>query len=226
MAFSMDHAESIARSLEFLRAEYDAKASPANDARWLLTGKSGGVESAVLQKADATFVTVRGRMTMQGVEPQEVLSLIHNCEGRTAWDDMLLQGSFEKRFGELKTSALPPCSADIIRLIYKGIPPVSSRDLGLLRAWGREDDGRCWLVAESVEDDAVPIDKQHVRAQLHECGYMISPVEGGCEVVYISQTNFNGWIPTFMQNILTKQQPQTLLKMYEVLSASGKLAGA
>merc|ERR1719221_1288621 len=114
-------------------------------------------------------------MLMAGLTPKSVLQLILNCAGRTAWDDMLKKGSVEKEFGELKTSALPPCSADIIRLIYKGIPPVSSRDLGLLRAWGREADGRCWHVAESVEDDAVPVDKKHVRAQLHECGYMISP---------------------------------------------------
>eukprot|EP00746_Dinoflagellata_sp_MGD_P017028 gnl/MRDRNA2_/MRDRNA2_138824_c0_seq1.p1 gnl/MRDRNA2_/MRDRNA2_138824_c0~~gnl/MRDRNA2_/MRDRNA2_138824_c0_seq1.p1 ORF type:complete len:225 (-),score=47.28 gnl/MRDRNA2_/MRDRNA2_138824_c0_seq1:21-695(-) len=224
MSFPSEYAESVERSLEFLRAEFKVGPSSKPDARWKITGNSGGVESSVLQNTDAEFVTVRGRMIMPGVTPQQVLDLIINCEGRTEWDDMLQQGSFKKNFGALKTALLPPCSADIIRLIYKGVYPVAGRDLCLLRAWGHDDDGKCWLVAESCESDAVPVDDKYVRAELRECGYMMTPVEGGCEVVYISQTNFNGWIPSFMNNILTTQQPQSLLAMCNVLTR--KMAGA
>lgn len=223
-SFSTEHAESIARSLEFLRTEFHVQATSKPDARWKVTGNSSGVESSVLNNTDADFVTVRGRVRMEGISPQQVLDLIINCEGRTEWDDMLQQGIFAKKFGQLKSALLPPCSADIIRLIYKGMYPVAGRDLCLLRAWGEDDDGKCWLVAESCVDDAVPPDAQYVRAELRECGYMITPVEGGCEVAYISQTNFNGWIPAFMNNVLTTQQPQSLLAMYQVLTR--KLAGA
>lgn len=224
MSFTMDHAESTARSLEFLQTECKVEATSKPDGRWFVTDNSGGVESSVLQNTDADFVTVRGRMVMEGITPRQVLDLIINCEGRTEWDDMLQEGKFAKHFGKLKTCTLPPCSADIIRLIYKGMYPVSGRDLCLLRAWGQDDDGKCWLVAESCEDDAVPVDNKYVRAELRECGYMMTPVSGGCEVVYISQTNFNGWIPSFMNNVLTKQQPQSLLAMYRVLTKN--LAGA
>lgn len=226
MPFTPEKAESIARCLDFLRCEYAIEPSTEANARWYLNGNSGGVESSIFSNndTDAEFVTVRGRMRMEGVEPQQVLDLIVDCEGRTEWDEMLSKGSFADKYGQLKTAMLPPCSADIIRLIYKGIPPVSSRDLCLLRAWGRDDDGSCWLVAESCEDPSVPVDSNCVRAELRECGYMITPVKNGCEVSYISQTNFKGWIPTMVQNILTKQQPQSLLKMYSVLTK--RIAGA
>jgi len=221
MTLAADRAECIARSLEFLRAEYNSKAQDDAKARWKLTGiedqKQGGLESAILQNSDSEFVTVRGKMFMAGIEPKEVLELILNCEGRPAWDDMLQLGRRTRSYGELKTAMLPPCCADVIRLVYKGIPPVSARDLCLLRAWGEDDDGTCWLVAESSEDDSVPKDPNCVRAELRECGYMMTKVQGGCEVVYISQTNFNGWIPVFMQNVLTSQQPQTLKKMFELM---------
>lgn len=222
-SLSAEHAESIARSLEMLRAEYNSVATDKPDARWKLTGNSNGVESSILQNTDSDFVTVRGRMLMQGIKPWQVVELVRDCESRTQWDDMLLKGTFAKNIGDARTSMLPPCSVDVIRLIYKGIPPISSRDLCLLRAWGQNDDGTCWLVAESCEDEAVPEDRNCVRAQLRECGYMCTPVPEGCEVVYISQTRFNGWIPTFVQNLLTQQQPQTLLKMYEVLAAKSEM---
>jgi len=225
MALSTENAESIARCLEMLRAEYNSKATKSADARWQLSGEGKmGLESSILKKAEDEYVTVRGRMMFPGVEPEQVIRLVQDCPNRTAWDDMLQQGLFARHVGEAKTAMLPESTVDIIRLIYKGIPPVTSRDLCLLRAWGKDEDGACWLVAESCEDDSVPPDSECVRAELRECGYMCVPVSGGCEVTYIAQTKFNGWIPVFMQNIMVKQQPQTLLKMYEVITA--KLQGA
>jgi len=153
---SSEYCESISRSLEFLRAEYASAATNKADARWKLisVSKTNGLETATLQNADAEFVTVRGRLHFPGITPAQVLRLIHDCPNRTAWDDMLQEGKFVREYGALKTALLPECSADIIRLIYKGMLTVSGRDLCLLRAWGEDEDGTCWLVAESCEDDA------------------------------------------------------------------------
>jgi hypothetical protein len=216
---SSEYCESIARSLEFLREEYDSVATADDDARWKLSSRSNedGLETAVLQSTDAEFVTVRGTMEFSGVSPEKVLELILNCEDRTEWDDMLQQGTFARKYGLLKTSCLPDCSADIIRLVYKGMMGVSGRELCLLRAWGEDEDGKCWLVAESCADDSVPPNDKYVRAELRECGYMMIPTPKGCRVVYISQTNFKGWIPSFMQNVMMLQQPKSLRAMYEVL---------
>lgn len=221
----MEYAESIARSLEFLRAEYNSPSSSKAKEGWVTTGEVTGVEASMLQKDGEDFVTVRGRMTMQGISPKQVQDLIIDCVGRPQWDDQLQEGSFATSFGQLRTAMLPPCSADIIRLIYKGMPPVvKGRDLCLLRAWGSDEDGSCWLVAESCADEAVPVDGTYIRAELRECGYMMTPVPGGCEVVYISQTKMNGWIPAWFNNVLVTQQPYSLEAMYRVLT--DKLSGA
>eukprot|EP00927_Polykrikos_kofoidii_P028720 TRINITY_DN2499_c0_g1_i2.p1 TRINITY_DN2499_c0_g1~~TRINITY_DN2499_c0_g1_i2.p1 ORF type:complete len:231 (+),score=43.78 TRINITY_DN2499_c0_g1_i2:60-752(+) len=216
---SAESCEAIARSLEFLRAEFRAPARKETDARWQLSSVSekDGLETAILQNTDAQFTTVRGRMLFPGIKPAQVLRLIHDCVHRTAWDEMLQEGTFVLEYGALNTAMLPECHADIIRLIYKGMMGVSGRDLCLLRAWGEDEDGKCWLVAESTENDAVPVDDKYVRAELRECGYMMIPTSDGCEVVYISQTNFNGWIPSFMQKIIQKQQPESLRKMNDVI---------
>jgi hypothetical protein len=214
---STEQCESISRSLEFLRTEYAAAATDDAGSRWKLTSKTNGLETASLQNTDAEFVTVRGRLHFTGLKPAEVLSLIHDCPNRTAWDDMLQEGKFARSYGAVNSAILPDCSADVIQLIYKGVMGVSARDLCLLRAWGEDEDGKCWLVAESCQDDEVPLDSKYVRAELRECGYMMSPTPEGCEVTYISQTNFNGWIPNFMQNIMMMQQPESLRKMLDVL---------
>jgi len=215
---SADHCGTIARSLEFLRAEHAAPATSLADARWKLSSlsKTDGLEVAVLQSSSAEFTTVRGCLHMKGMKPQQVLRLIHDCPNRTAWDEMLQEGSFVQEYGAVRTSVLPECSADIIRLIYKGLMGVSGRDLCLLRAWGEDEDGSCWLVAESCPG-VLPVDERYVRAELRECGYMMTPTAEGCEISYISQCNFNGWIPSFMQGVLQKQQPESLRKMNDVL---------
>jgi len=214
---SADQCESIARSLEFLRAEHASKASKEEKARWKLTSLSDGLEAAHLQNADAEFVTVRGKMKFPGIKPAQVLRLIHDCVNRTEWDDMLQEGTFIRQHGAVQTVMLPECSSDVIRLIYKGMLSVSGRDLCLLRAWGEDADGACWLVAESCVDEDVPEEEKYVRAELRECGYMMIPIDDGCEVVYISQTNFKGWIPSYVQNVMMSQQPESLRKMYSVL---------
>merc|ERR1712056_1497 len=97
------------------------------------------------------------------------------------------KGRFVKQFGS---------DADIIQLIYKGMWPVWPRDLCLLRKWGTDPSGACWLTAQSVDDAAVPEEPdKYVRAELGACGYMMTPTADGCEVSYISQTKFNGYIP-------------------------------
>lgn len=214
-----EYCESIMRSLEFLREEYNTVATDNAKARWRISSKSegDGLECATLQNTDAEFVTVRGTMEFPGVSADQVVELIRNCEDRTDWDDMLQEGTFAHDYGCVRSALLPECNADVIRLKYKGMMGVSGRDLCLLRAWGKDDDGKSWLVAESCEHDSVPPDDDYVRAELRECGYMMVPTPGGCRVVYISQTNFKGWIPTFMQNVMMSQQPKSLRAMYETL---------
>jgi hypothetical protein len=204
-----------AKCLEFLQAEHDKDCAGSEDS-WVSRGMEEDVEKAVLNPKWAQgsdFVCVRGRMKMKH-SPQRVLDLIIDCENRTAWDDALEQGSFIKQFAG---------NADLIRLIYKGMWPVWPRDLCLFRSWCADPSGACWLIAQSVQDAAVPEEPdKYVRAELGACGYMMKPTEDGCEVVYISQTKFNGYIPIWMNNTICEQQPMSLARMNDVLNASAR----
>jgi len=213
-----DYATLITKCLQFLRdeCEKEAKVMQATDGiekdGWVLKGTKDGVEKAQLNSQWARgsdFVCVRGRMKMKH-SPARILELILDCEGRTAWDDALDQGSFVKSFTG---------NADMIRLIYQGMWPVWQRDLCLLRGWGTDASGACWLVAQSVVDTAVPEEPgKYVRATLGACGYMMTPTADGCQVSYISQTKFKGFIPVWMNNTICEQQPMSLAKMDEVLN--------
>ena len=77
----------------------------------------------------------------------------------------------------------------------------------------------CWLSSESVEDEACPEEDGVVRATLRASGYLIRPDgDGGCEVTYVTQTNFNGRIPPSFMNLVYRQQPLTLAKLRKVLT--------
>jgi len=213
-----EYALVISACTKFMREECDRETVEAvnvgHDEGWVLGGISNGVEKSRLNSQWARgsdFVCVRGRMKMKH-SPQSVLSLILNCEGRTAWDSDLDKGNFVKSFAG---------DADMIRLRYKGMWPVWPRDLCLLRGWGTDESGACWLVAQSVVDPAVPQEHEsYVRAELGACGYMMTPTADGCAVSYISQTKFNGFIPAWMNNTICEAQPMSLLKMDEVLNAT------
>jgi hypothetical protein len=69
-----------------------------------------------------------------------------------------------KRLGE---------SSDIVYLSYQGKLGVCARDLCLLRAWQTRPDGSTVLVSNSVECDDVPRVAGKVRAECHDCAYMV-----------------------------------------------------
>jgi len=65
-------------------------------------------------------------------------------------------------------------SSDIVYLSYQGKLGVCARDLCLLRAWQTRPDGSTVLVSNSVECDDVPRVAGKVRAECHDCAYMVS----------------------------------------------------
>ena len=71
-------------------------------------------------------------------------------------------------------------NSDIVYLSYQGKLGVCARDLCLLRAWQMCPDGSTVLVADSVDCDDVPRVAGKVRAECHDCAYMVSQRVHGC----------------------------------------------
>jgi hypothetical protein len=183
------------------------------------------LEIAEYEKREGGILTARGKLKFPDATPLQVLDLIVNLDSRPKWDSQMKTGQVHCGFDTWEEKG-HECSADIAHLVYKGIWPVSERDLCLLRSWSAAKDGSsCWLISESVEDEAVPVgcgcgagETPPVRAALRECGYFMEKMEGGgCEVTYISSLDFGGSLPVWFVNLLLLQQPRTLDTMRDLL---------
>mmetsp|Transcript_41165 Transcript_41165/g.97551 ORF Transcript_41165/g.97551 Transcript_41165/m.97551 type:complete len:250 (+) Transcript_41165:364-1113(+) len=130
--------------------------------------------------------------------PHEVLGMLLHVERRPEWDDLCDHGSVVQQFG--------PC-ADIIYLSYQGKLGVCARDLCLLRAWRRLPDGSLILVSNSIETPDVSRVAGKVRAECHDCIYIITPCEDGCTFQYIIQLDMKGYVPLFFSNLIQTQHP-------------------
>ena len=85
-------------------------------------------------------------------------------------------------------------SSDIVYLSYQGKLGVCARDLCLLRSWQQTADGSTVLVAHSIECEDVPRVAGKVRAECHDCAYMVSPAEDGCIFSYVIQLDMKGYV--------------------------------
>ncbi|EKX42752.1 hypothetical protein GUITHDRAFT_111123 [Guillardia theta CCMP2712] len=153
--------------------------------------------------------------------PQEVFQVLLHVERRPDWDDLCDYGSQVRQLGD---------NADIVYLSYQGKLGVCARDLCLLRGWLQNPDGSAILVAHSIECGDVPKvagkvragqenedgmgDEEQgvgegtwVRAECHDCAYMITPMEDGCLFSYAIQLDMKGYVPLFFSNLIQTQHP-------------------
>ena len=116
------------------------RSSDLSDEAWVSTPGGRGVR--IWYRDDPVFICTRGVAQIR-CEPEAFLSQILRCEDRPDWDSQCEMGkrvaSFDRAEG----------GADLIHLRYSGVwPLIRPRDISLLRAWGRESDGSCWLSSE------------------------------------------------------------------------------
>jgi len=162
------------------------------------TSMSGVVVDYSVQPDNAKAIKIARGQGIIRAPPEEVLSMILHVERRPEWDDLCDHGSVVQEFG--------PC-ADIIYLSYQGKLGVCARDLCLLRAWRRLEDGSVILVANSIDTPDVARVAGKVRAECHDCGYIITPCEDGCMFSYVIQLDMKGYVPLFFSNLIQTQHP-------------------
>eukprot|EP01080_Neovahlkampfia_damariscottae_P010493 gene10493-3014_t len=91
---------------------------------------------------------------------------------------------------------------------------MSGRDFVALKSYNATDTDFVTLI-RSVEIDEVPQHESLVRADIHITGYYFYPIEKGkCRMMYLTQTDLNGYIPGWLLNLgATTMAKQTLEKM-------------
>lgn len=130
--------------------------------------------------------------------PEDVLNMLIAVERRPDWDDLCDYASQVKKLGD---------NSDIVYLSYQGKLGVCARDLCLLRAWQERPDGSTILVSHSIDTADVPRVAGKVRAECHDCAYMVTPADDGCIFSYVIQLDMKGYVPLFFSNLIQTQHP-------------------
>jgi len=142
----------------------------------------------------------------ESVEPLLLYDVLHDPEFRTTWDDHMVEG--------YNLQQIDP-NNDVGYYSAKGMATVSGRDFVNQRAWRVRGDEYV-IKNHSVIHPKCPPKKGFVRAFSFMTGYLIRKHEKGCTLLYYTQTDPKGWIPTFVVNKVTKSfAPKNISKLEE-----------
>jgi len=140
------------------------------------------------------------------IDADVLYDVLHDPEFRTTWDDHMVEG--------YNIQQIDPTN-DVGYYSAKGMGTVSGRDFVNQRAWRVKGD-EFVIKNHSVVHPKCPQKKGFVRAWSFMTGYMIRKAEKGCTLVYYTQTDPKGWIPTFVVNTVTKKfAPKNIAKIEE-----------
>jgi len=82
--------------------------------------------------------------------------------------------------------------------------PLTDRDFVNQRSWRVRGDSEFIIMNRSVNHPAVPERNGFVRAHSHITGYLVQPYGEGCVIIYLSQSDPKGLIPSSLVNKATK----------------------
>ena len=100
--------------------------------------------------------------------------------------------------------------------------PTTARDFLTLQYEQEYPDGTIILAFFSVDDDACPVKKSHVRASVEIGAWILSPVEGNpmaCDAIYAAQVDLGGSLPTSLVNSATSKAPMCIDGVRPIVAA-------
>lgn len=179
-------------------------------------GIDGGGCTLEIDKPD---IKVSGKETEKGYvmkyqffipyTPDEFFELIDRCDKRASWDDGV-------KISEI-AAELP--EAKIVHTIYKGVFPISSRDV--LLACKKTRDGKAYCdISTSIESAEFPLEKDIVRMQIYVGGYYLEPIprdENGNITRITSVTHINVGLPVAMSKAIRKLATTNIPKFGKTL---------
>jgi len=140
------------------------------------------------------------------IDPLVLYDVLHDPEYRATWDDHMVEGYNIQQID---------ANNDVGYYSAKGMLTVSGRDFVNQRAWRVKGDEYI-IKNHSVKHPKAPEKKGFVRAWSFMTGYLVRKHEEGCTLVYYTQTDPKGWIPTMVVNKVTKSfAPKNIQKLAE-----------
>jgi len=158
------------------------------------------------KKSDKSAINVvKVRTFFDDVEPEVLYDVLHDHEYRATWDPNMIEGKVVVQLNP--TNEIGYYSA-------KSPTGVSNRDFLNQRSWRATPDKGEWLIINhSVTHPECPEKKEFVRANSILTGYYIKKTSGkaGAQLIYATQCDLKGWIPSMVANFVTKNFAPSLL---------------
>jgi len=158
------------------------------------------------KKSDNSNINIVKVRTHYTDIPASVLyDVLHDHEYRATWDPNMIEGKVIVQLDS--TNEVGYYSA-------KSPSGVSNRDFLNQRSWrARPDSDEYLIINHAVTHPDVPDKKGFVRANSILTGYYIKGIDGkeGCQLIYCTQCDIGGWIPSFVANYVTKTFAPSLL---------------
>jgi len=188
--------------------DFDEFRAKCEESGWDLAWE--GNDSKVMRKrgTGSPIDPVRVWASFPTLDPEILYDILHDHEYRAVWDENMIQGIVIQQLDDRNEIGYYSAKAPL---------GVSSRDFLNQRMWRRNKEGEWIIMNHAIEHPDWPEKKGFVRATSICSGYLIlKRPEGGCNFIYYTQSNPNGWIPGFVINsIMTTFAPKMVEKLFK-----------
>jgi len=161
------------------------------------------------KKSNDAILPVRVQVAFPDLDPETLYDILHDHQYRKEWDTHMIEGIVITQLD---------AHNEVGYYSAKMPTPVSNRDFVNQRSWrAKKEEGEWIIMNHSVEHPDYPPDRKGcVRANSILTGYLILRREkGGCDFIYYTQSNPNGWIPNWVINsTMTTLAPKLVDKLH------------
>jgi len=149
------------------------------------------------QPSDKSAVNiVRLQAIFAVVTADTLYDTLHDPDYRKVWDDKMVEGYLIEQID---------ATNDVGYYSAKMPFPLTNRDFVNERSWRVKEGSEYIIMNHSVVHPKEPEKKGFVRANSIKTGYLVRPnADGGCTIIYQTQTDPRGAIPTWLVNQVTK----------------------
>jgi len=141
------------------------------------------------------------------IDASTMYDVLHDPDYRKVWDENMIDGPCLEQIDECNDVGYYSAKSPVML--------VSPRDFVNQRSW-REKEDELLIMNHSVVLSSMPEKSNFVRANSIKTGYLVRVrKEGGCNVIYITQTDPRGSIPNWVTNKVTKHFAPTIIGKLE-----------
>jgi len=163
---------------------------------WEVCFDEKGIKVWDQKVANSDINMVKVRTVFKDIEGLTMYDVFHDAEYRREWDENMIDGH---EFEELDKNN------DVGYYSVRCPNPLTNRDFVNQRAW-RVKANTYVIKNHSVTYPKCPEKKGFIRARSIRTGYYVVALEsGGCQLIYMTQSDPKGAIPSFISNTVTKK---------------------